>query len=219
MKKIIYLGIADDHLVLRQGLVSLLKEYDNLSVIVDVNNGSELMDALKKNKPDVILLDIEMPVMDGREALDRIKMKYPNIKVIIMSMHFNDAYIIEFIKSGANAFLAKNSDIDKVVDAIYAVHEMGYYYDVKVSAAMAAMIKKTPIYDNRLMPTIDFTSRELDIMRLVCLKKNSQEIAKILNLSQRTVEGHRYNIGKKTNITNPDELAEFVTKNKIVNLS
>ena len=79
----IHIGIADDHLVLRQGLVSLLKEYDNLNIIIDVNNGKELLDALKKSKPDIILLDIEMPVMNGKEALEKIQLKYPFIKVVI----------------------------------------------------------------------------------------------------------------------------------------
>ena len=95
MSKKINIGIADDHLVLRQGLVSLLKEYDDLNVLIDVSDGKELLDALKTKKPDVILLDIEMPNMNGKVALEKIQLKYPQLKVIMMSMHFNDSYIVE----------------------------------------------------------------------------------------------------------------------------
>ncbi len=211
--KPIHLGIADDHLVLRQGLILLLQEFDNLNIIIDVSNGKELMDALKKSKPDIILLDIEMPIMNGREALDKIVVKYPDIKVIIMSMHFSDAYIIEFIKKGACAFIPKNCDIDKVVDAIHSVHEFGYYYDNKVSAAMASLIKKTPI--DVLIQNTEFTKRELDVVKLLCLKMSNNEIAKTLNLSTRTIEGHRYNISKKTNVSGVTELIEYVTQNNL----
>lgn len=142
MKKSIQIGIADDHLVLRQGLISLLKEYDNLNIVLSVNNGQELMDGLKKIQPDIILLDVEMPVMNGREALEKIKAEYPQIKVLIISQYFTNAYIIEFIKIGARGFLPKNCDIDKIVEAIQLVHENGEYYDDKVSSAMAAALKK-----------------------------------------------------------------------------
>lgn len=210
----IHIGIADDHLVLRQGLVSLLKEYDNLNIIIDVSNGKELLDALKKSKPDIILLDIEMPVMNGKEALEKIQAKYPFIKVVIMSMHFNDAYIIEFIKKGACAFLPKNCDIDKIVDAIHSVHEFGHYYDNKVSAAMAAILKKSTVEQDIVTGT-QFTKREIQIIRLICLKKTNAEIAKETNLSVRTIEGHRYNISKKTGINNTVDLVDFAARHKI----
>jgi DNA-binding NarL/FixJ family response regulator len=215
MAKRINIGIADDHLVLRQGLVSLLKEYDNLNVILDVNNGKELMEELKTKKPDIILLDIEMPVMNGGVALEKIRVKYPTLKVIIMSMHFNDGYIIEYIKKGACAFLPKNCDIDKIVEAIHSVHKNGYYFDDKVSAAMAATIKRMS-FEQDLVPGTDFTKRELEILRLVCKKKSSTDIATELNLSNRTVEGHRYNIARKIGITDPEELIRFAIETKLV---
>ncbi len=218
MSKTIHIGIADDHLVLRQGLISLLKEYDNLNVVVDVNNGKELLDSLKRNKPDIILLDIEMPIMNGREALEKMQFKYPLVKVIIMSMHFNDAYIIEFIKNGACAFLPKNCDIDKIVDAIYSVYEIGYYYDNRVSSAMAAILKKSVPREDVVFG-MEFTKREIEIIRLICLKKSNIEIAKAVNLSVRTVEGHRYNISKKTNINNPVDLIDFAIHNKLIQIS
>lgn len=217
MTKLIHIGIADDHLVLRQGLISVLKEYENLNVIISASNGKELLDALKTNKPNIILLDIEMPVMSGREALDKIHAKYPKIKVIIMSQYFEDGYIIDFIKNGACAFLPKNCDIDKIVDVINYVHEHGYYYDNKVSAAMAAMLKRTP-NENVILVNNLFTKQELIIIKLICYKKSNAEIANELFISVRTVESHRYKISKKTCTKNTIELIDYATLNGMLKI-
>ena len=214
MTKPIHLAIVDDHLVLRQGLIALLKEYDNLNIIFDVSNGKELLAELKTNKPDIILLDIEMPIMNGKEALEKIQLKYPKIKVIIMSMYFNDDYIVEFIKNGACAFLPKNFDIEKIVDAIQSVYELGYYYDNKVSAAMAAILKNAPVKED-LVPGTEFTAREIEILKLIYTKKSNNEIAEELCVSVRTVEGHRYRISKKTKTNNPMELIEYLNQHQI----
>lgn len=214
MKNVIHIGIADDHKLLRQGIISLLSEYDNLNVIVDVNNGKELLDALRKSKPNVILLDIEMPIMNGKEALEKIIIKYPEVKVIMMSMHFNDAYIIEFIQQGARGFLPKNCDIDKIVDAIHSVHEFGYYYDNKVSTAMVNMLKKSPAMTS-IVCTTEFTPRELEILKLIYKKKTNLEISGVLGLSVRTIEGHRLNISKKSITNSPEELIDFIRKYRL----
>lgn len=217
MKKPIHIAIADDHVVLRQGLISLLAEYEEINVLFDVSNGKELMDALKTSKPEIILLDIEMPVMNGKEALEKIQIKYPKIKVIIISQYFDDAHILKFIKNGACAFLPKNCNIDKILDAINYVHEHGYYYDNKVSAAMATMLKKIPI-DDKIVADTEFTKQEINVIKLVCIKKTNAEIADELNVSIRTIESHRYNISKKTNTTNTIDLIEHAVKNGILNL-
>jgi DNA-binding NarL/FixJ family response regulator len=215
MNKIIKLGIAEDHLVLRQGIISLLNDYENIEVIFDVNNGKELLDAIKNNKPDIVILDIEMPTMDGKESLEKIKLNYPDVKVIILSMHFEDAFIYEFIKNGACAFLPKQCSIDSLVGAIHNVYIVGHYYDAKVSEAMANMIKKNTA-SNTIINDAIFTSREINIIKLICQRKTNKEIAEELELSVRTVEGHRYNISKKTGINNTLDLVDFATKNKLL---
>jgi DNA-binding NarL/FixJ family response regulator len=215
MNKIIQIGIADDHKLLRQGLIALLSEYDHLHVMLEASNGKELMKALTKDEPDIIILDIEMPEMDGKEALTLIRAKYPKIKVMMMSMHFNDAYIVEFIQNGACAFLPKNCDIDKILDAVQAVHEVGCYYDSKVSKAMADLLKRKPIVIPQETDA-EFTPREVSIIRLICTKRTNLEISEILNLSIRTVEGHRHNISKKANVNNVTDLIEYVTSREII---
>jgi DNA-binding NarL/FixJ family response regulator len=216
MKNTINLAIVDDHSVFRQGLIALLKEFDNLNVLLDANNGKELLVALKYNRPDIILLDIEMPVMNGKETLNRVHIKYPKIKVIMMSSHFNDDYIVEFIKSGARAFLPKNCDIEIILNAINSVYELGYYYDNKVSNAMAAMLKNPPVKEEETILVNEFTAREIEILKLIYAKKSNYEIADALSVSVRTIEGHRYRISKKTKTNNPVELIDYINQNNII---
>lgn len=215
MHQQIKIGIADDHVILRQGLIAILKEYPHLDIVLDVNNGQELMLELEKQLPDIILLDIEMPIMNGKDTLELIQLKYPSIKVMMMSMYFNDSYIIEFIKNGACAFLPKNCDIDKLVDAINTVYERGHYYDEKISEVIINVLKQLPPINKLIPKKLDLTNRELEIIELICSKKTNNEIANQLHLSVRTIEGHRYNISKKTNTTNTLELIEYATKNNL----
>ena len=217
MKKPIHIAIVDDHVIMRQGLISLLAEYDEINILFDANNGKELMDNLKSSKPDIVLLDISMPIMNGKEALEKIQLKYPKIKVIMMSEYFHDEHIIEFIKAGACAFLPKNCNIDKLLDAFNYVYEHGYYYDNRISAVLASMLKKTPI-DTKVVADTEFTKQEIKIIKLVCLKKSNVEIADELHVSVRTIESHRYNISKKTNTTNTMDLIEHAERNGILNL-
>lgn len=217
MKKPIHIAIVDDHVIMRQGLISLLAEYEEINILFDANNGKELMDNLKTSKPDIVLLDIAMPVMNGKEALEKMQLKYPKIKVIIMTNYFHDEHIIEFVKAGANAFLPKNCDIDKLLDAINYVYEHGHYYDNRVSAILAAMLKKTPIA-NKVVADTEFTKQEIKVIKLVCMKRSNAEIAAELHVNIRTIESHRYNISKKTNTTNTIDLIEHAVKNGILNL-
>ena len=219
MKKPIRIAIVDDHIILRQGLMALLNEYEEIKIVFDASNGQELMDKLKSSKPDVVLLDIAMPIMNGREALEKMQLQYPEIKVIIMTQYFHDEHIIEFIRSGANAFLPKNCDIDKLLDAINHVYEHGFYYDNRISVVMANLLKKTPPNNiNKVVADTEFTKQEIKIIKLVCLKKSNAEIAEQLFVSVRTVESHRYNISKKTNTSNTIELIEYAERNGLLSI-
>lgn len=212
MRKSIRIAIAEDHDLMRQGLVSLLDGEDNISVIFDVENGARLFEELKKKKVDVILLDLEMPVLNGHQALKILAERYPDISVIIISMHYSDIFISETIAAGAKGFLPKNCEIETVIDAIFAVQEQGYYFDDKISRALLNRI----INSNHAQPRIAdevLTSRELQIVELVCAGKTNKEIANLLCLSVRTVEAHRNTINKKTNTKNVANLVVYAVKN------
>lgn len=195
MKDIINIGIAEDHVLLRQGLVSLLREDESINILFEVNNGKELLNILKTTKPHIVLLDIEMPVMGGKEALERVKIKYPSIKIIIISAFFHKDYIIEFFKLGVCAFLPKDSKIDNVIEAIHSVYEQGGYFDNKISMILA----KSIVDSNHTQPAqINLSGREIEVLKLICTDKSSKETADILCVTKSTIDFHRKNIMRKT---------------------
>lgn len=217
--KQIKIALADDHLFVRQGTISLLKEFNEICVLFDVSNGLEMMEHLKDEQPDVVLLDIDMPLMDGKETFERIKARYPAIKTVIMTTHFTDSYIIEFVKKGVSGFLSKNTSVDKLVETIKAVVEQGSYFDKAVSLIM----NKAVAYPDSLLssgqrPDLHLTCQEINIIKLLCHNKSSSEIAKLLFISIRTVEGHRLNIRRKTNCRNLMDLAAFSIKHNLISI-
>lgn len=218
MIKQIKLGIAEDHLLVRQGMIALLKEEKGIELLFAAGNGLELLERLKDHTPDIILLDIAMPLMDGKEAIERIRKKYPKINVIIITSHYNEKYITEFLARGARGFLAKNSDIEVVVDAIYSVYDHGYYFDSTVSKAMVEKILETQgghfqISDHLL------SHREVEVLKLVVNGKSNQEISDTLFLSKRTIEWHKKNILLKTNSKNTIGLVKYALKHGIIHSS
>ena len=215
----IKIGIIDDHFLVREGLISLLGNFKEISVVFDVDNGKELMEALKKHPVDVILLDIELPVMSGGEAFEKIKVKYPNLKVIIISSHFKDLYVIEFIRKGVSAFLSKNSRAQKIVEAIKSVFETGTYFDTAVSLIMAKAISNpTKMESGEERPDLDLSFREIQIIKYISQGRSSSEIANSLSLSIRTVEWHRRHIWKKTQCKSPTELISYAIQHNLVSV-
>ncbi len=216
MGRIIRVGLVDDHEIVRQGLVSLIKAQEGVRVLFDLSNGAELLEALKEStKPDVIILDIEMPGVDGRQALQVIHSKYPDIKVIMFSMHNRLDFISECISMGAHGFLSKDCDFDKMVDAIYSVHHKGFYLDEVVSKALVknAQMKHKTFPNGFLKSPLD--TIDIQIIDLICKGKNSIEIADIVCLSKRTVQGRRLRISKKTDTANTIELVVYAIKHGI----
>lgn len=215
MVKKINVAITEDHQLVRQGMVALLKEEEGLNVLFDVGNGKELLDKLESGLPDIVLLDIAMPVMDGKEALEIIRKRYPKLKVIIITSHYSNKHITEFITKGARGFLPKNCDIEKVVDAIFSVYDEGYYFDSKVSGAIVEKLARSEKTDLPIMDT-GISSLERKIIRLICLEKTNNEISEALFLSKRTVEWHKTNVLIKTNSKSIIGLAKYAVENGII---
>lgn len=210
----IEIAIAEDHDLVREGLVSLFEDETNINVACHVSNGAKLLEYLDQKPVDVVLMDLDMPVMSGQEALKIITEKHPNVAVIILSMHYADDFIKQCIRHGARGFLPKSSSIDTVIEAIYAAIDQGYYFDDKVS--------KTLIYDlissEDIKPVFkqdELTDREKEIVRMICLEKINKEIADELNISIRTVEAHRKSIYEKTNAKNVAGVVLYAIKNGI----
>ncbi len=208
MKTKINIAIAEDHVILRQGLIAIFKHFENIQVLFDVGDGKALLENVEIFKPDIILLDINMPVMDGSEALDLLKKNHNHIHVIILSNHFDDFYIINFIQKGAAAYLAKNCGMEKLIEAINTVYASGRYYDKRTLEALSKSDKQ--IYNDPILSTrLNLTEREEEILRLLRLNKSNSEIAHTLGISLRTVEGHRTNLMHKSGCKN---LAALVSR-------
>lgn len=210
MGKTIRVAMAEDHLVLRQGIIALLKEVPDILVVLDVGNGKQLLEGIPSSKPDVILLDIDMPVMGGREALLQIAKLYPDVMVIMLSMHFEPGFIICFLNEGARAFLPKGASIDEIVKAIRSVCSKGFYYDEKVQEIIEKDLKYRNDEKTKIIMA-GLTNREVDVLKLLREGKTNAQIGQELGIANRTVEWHRQNLIGKIKSKSYDELLDWLT--------
>jgi DNA-binding NarL/FixJ family response regulator len=215
MKLPIKLAIVDDHGLFRKGLIAQLKEFPELEVGIEASNGEELLEQLKKKRVDVILLDIEMPKMDGIEATERLQGKYEGTKIIIITTHNEEGFIHHLISKGANGFLLKEQDIEVVVDAIYGVIENDYYFNDRVSRAMV----KGLIDNNKIRPSfkkVSLSEREIEIIRFISKEMTNKEIAEKLCLSIRTIDGHKERILLKTKAKNSIGIVMYAHRHNLL---
>ena len=208
--------IADDYKIYRDGLKVGLSADENLEVIAEADNGEELLKTLESFSPDVIIMDLKMPIMDGMEATKAVRKKYPSIKVLVVTMYEDDKFIIHMMENGANGYLLKNAEPDEIRKSIYAVHENGYYFNDVVNKAL---LKKL-VLKNNLKPSfnqnVELTERELEVLKLICEEKTATEIAKDIFLSPRSVEGIRQRLIEKVGVRNTAGLVMFAVKNNMV---
>lgn len=220
MLKSIKIGIADDHDILRQTMGKLLQAEDNFTVAVEAANGQELLDQMLLQPLDVVILDLNMPVMDGRSTLKSISRidtsKRP--AVIILSMYDSPEHIRKYVAMGANAFLSKGCEYPALVRAIHDVHANGYHFNQQVSRQLVSEMIRDSHKDSNLVIDTPLSEREIEILRLICHQKTSQEIAKILRISQRTVENHRLRISKKTGAKTSIGLLIYAMKNDLTDI-
>lgn len=212
MKKI-KIAIADDYKIFREGLKVSLAQDDGMQVIFEAENGEELISALETKKPDIIIMDLKMPLMDGMEATKIIRKKFNDIKVLVVSMYEDDKFIIHLMEIGANGYLLKNAEPEEIRKAIYAVCENGYYFNDLVNKAL---LKKL-VLKNNIKPSfnenIDLSERELEVLKLICEEKTATEIAKQIFLSPRSVEGIRQRLIEKIGVRNTAGIVMFAVKN------
>lgn len=217
--KVIRLAIAEDHNVYRKALADALHHSNNnFNVVFHVANGQELIFELRKNPVDVIILDIQMPVMSGNEALKIIKKEFPSIKIVILSMIDDDLTAAEYIRKGVNAFLPKDCDIEDLLDAIYSVIQQGYYFnDMYPVELLDDLIQnKDVITEKEDKPLSD---REIDVLKLACQELSSKEISEKLFINIRTVDNHRNHINSKIGARNNISLLVYALSNGLVRLS
>ena len=196
----IRVALADDHQLFVDGLRSLLHPVENIEVVGTANNGRELLKLLEHLPVDVVLLDISMPEMDGKEACQRVKASYPNIKVLMLTMFASKRDIEELMRAGADGYMLKDSDTSELARAIETVHRSGSYFSHEVSATFIkgtlAPEEPQPATDIRL------TEREQEVLNLIVHEHTAQEIAEKLFVSASTVITHRKNLLRKFDVKN-----------------
>jgi len=212
---ILKIWIVDDHTLFRNGLKLLLNNIPTYQVTGEASNGVEFLSLLKKEIPDIVLLDIEMPEMDGITAAKKALSLYPDLKIITLSMYGEQEYYSKMVECGVPGFLLKNSDINEVKCAIDSIREGGNYFSKELMNNMIRSLK-TNIKPNP--SKIDLSQREIEIIVEICKGLSNQEIGEQLFISKRTVEKHRSNILDKTNCKNTASLVVFAIKNNIISI-
>ncbi len=207
----IKIGLAEDHGALRQGYVTLLKAHEKFEVLFDVNDGRELMEKLKTVRPQILLLDLEMPIMNGARVLEVMKTKYPSIKVIVVSAHFTKNYIIESFKLGAKAFLRKEHTIERIIDAINITAEQGGFVDNEVGLILANELSSTTKIKKQ-----ELTEHQIEVLALIAKGCTNKEAADKLDVSIGAIKFHRSNIMLKTGCKTTTELMAYAIQNKYI---
>ncbi|MBL7885295.1 MAG: response regulator transcription factor [Flavobacterium sp.] len=221
MEEKIKIVIADDELLFQKGISFILSREKNMEIIKEVSNGQELMDYLNSidDLPDVVLMDLKMPHLNGVEATKLMSSKFPTIKIIALTSYNTDSFIANMIHVGAVSYLVKNATPKEMIDTINEVYDKGFYYndvvlkvinDGLISPNQKSKLNKSYFSDDYL------TNREREILQLICMQHSTAEIAEKLFISPRTVEGHRNSLLLKTESRNVAGLVVFALQNKII---
>lgn len=216
--KTIQVALVDDQTLFLKGLRLILEEYNEINIVIEANSGQEFLNALATIVPDVVLLDLKMPGMDGIEVAERLKDSHPEIRIILLTMHDDERFIQHVLSLGANGYLLKNEEPEVLRDAINKVMHQDYYLNDYVAKALFNNIKKQQPESNTVQQKepLGLTPREKEILSLICQELTTSEIAEKLFISKRTVEGHRQNLLDKTGVRNTAGLVIYALKNQLV---
>lgn len=215
----IKVAVADDQKIFRNGFVRMLHDVDNLEVVIEANNGKELINALTNRPVDLVFVDFRMPQMNGMSAIKIIHKKYPEIKILMLSSYSDDEFVEDAIKNGAHGYLSKDDEPDEIYLAINSVQAAGYYLNARASPYLI----KTLMSSGAIIPEfrkpvneIELTESEIVVMRLIAKQKSTKEIAKKIFRSERTVDSIRTSIMEKTGAINSVGIVMFGIKAKLI---
>jgi DNA-binding NarL/FixJ family response regulator len=214
----IKVALVDDQTLFLKGLRLILEGYPEIDIVIEADNGSDFLAAVALQAPDVVLLDLKMPGMDGIEVAEKLKAIAPEVKIILLTMHDDEHFIHHVLSLGANGYLLKNEEPAILREAIQKVMTQEYYLNDYVAKALLSNIKKkdTSSESNKKEALFTLTPREKEILQLICEEHTTGEIAQQLFISKRTVEGHRQNLLDKTGVRNTAGLVIYALKNQLV---
>jgi DNA-binding NarL/FixJ family response regulator len=213
---VIKVAICDDHALFRSGVKTTLSMRKDVQMIAEAENGMQLMNLLKHIQPDVVLLDITMPIMDGLSTLPEIKKLYPQVKVIMLSMHNDHSMISKMMEIGANSYLTKDSDAEAIYQAIKTCYDQEFFFNELTNKALLNGLRTKRISDSSMQMDVELNEKEKNILKLMCDEKSTKEIADIVDLSPRTVEAIRDKLKSKTGTKSMAGLVMYAVKAGIV---
>jgi len=211
----IRLLIADDHQMLKDGIKAMLKDNDEIDVFAEASNGIEVLAVMDKNPADVVLLDINMPVLDGIETCKKLKQMFPLVKILALTMYDEGNLITKMVKNGARGYILKNTGKEKLIEAIKTVYNGGTYFSDRVKDALiSSMVLEKNKNNNSFIPSL--TRREKEIIELIVNEFTTHEIAEKLFISEKTVETHRKNLLQKLNARNTAGLVRIAMEKGLI---
>lgn len=215
MKKIKVL-IVDDHHLVRDGIRALLALIANIDVVGEADNGKASLDMVKELAPDVVLMDLAMPIMGGLEATRRIRREFPETKVLALTQYDDSEYVIPVIEAGASGFVTKMSAFSDLASAIESVHAGNSFLSPSAASVLVEDYQHKVVAGNDKDPYEQLTDREREVFKLVAEGHSTREIAEMLVVSPKTVDGYKTNLMNKLNIHNKTDLIKFAVRRKII---
>lgn len=207
--------LADDHRMVREGLKQLLEMDDEINVVGEAGDGYECLNLANKTQPDIILLDINMPNLDGLQVLDIIKGQKMMCKVIVLTIHNEIEYLIKAIDRGCDGYILKDSDFDTLKKAIMSVYKGRTYIEPSLVPLLNVRLAERDVMQDKMK---ELTKREIEVLKMIASGSSNKEIASVLNISERTVKNHVSNIFKKIEVSDRTQAAVFAIKNNIITL-
>ncbi|KUJ62689.1 LuxR family transcriptional regulator [Flavobacteriaceae bacterium CRH] len=207
--------LADDHVFVRDGIKSLLENEANIEVVGEAVDGADALEVVQANKPDLLIVDIRMPNLTGIEVVEKLRNENNTVKIIMLSMHESEEYVLKSIKAGADGYLLKGSSKEEFLKALHTVAAGGKYFSGDISSILISQLTNS---STSLEPKQNFgeemmiTKREKEILTLLLSGKGNKEIAEALEISKRTAEVHRFNLMKKLKVKNLIELSNKATE-------
>lgn len=207
--------LADDHRMVREGLKQLLDLEKELKVIGEAGDGYECLNLTNKLKPDIVLLDLNMPNLDGLQVLEIMKQQKMDCKIIILTIHKEIDYLVKALDVGCEGYVLKDSDFDTLKNAIISVYNGDTYIEPTLTPMLNASLAERDVLRDKLN---ELTKREIEVLKMIAGGALNKEIASTLNISERTVKNHVSNIFKKINVSDRTQAAVFAIKNNLVSI-
>lgn len=216
--KTIRIAIADDHNLFREGIKALLDDNEQMNIVGEASNGTEIIYLVENEEVDVVLMDINMPGMNGIEATRHISAHHPEVNVLALSMSIEDKHISEMLYAGARGYILKSTGKQELLTAIETLHSKNSYFSREVSERILRQLKEERYQPDRERTTNDspLTQREIEVLSLIAGEKSNHQIAKELNISIRTVDTHRRNLLQKLHVKNTAGLVKYAFQHKLI---